>query len=65
MNQKDMTALVSAFSRAYHSEANQTKIFDDPLAKALFLPEEYAAIATAGARTFECPDAHVRRKARP
>lgn len=45
MNQKSMTALVSAFSRAYHSEHNEVKIFDDSVAKQLISDEEYAQIS--------------------
>ena len=33
MEQRSMTALVSAFSRAYHAENNEVKIFDDSTAK--------------------------------
>lgn len=40
-----MTALVSAFSRAYHSQNNDVKIFDDSLAKKLLADEEYNGIA--------------------
>lgn len=40
-----MTALVSAFSRAYHSQNNDVKIFDDSLAKSLLSDEEYNGIA--------------------
>ncbi len=32
MEQKSMTALVSAFSRWYHSRHNEVKVFDDSLA---------------------------------
>lgn len=35
-----VTALVSAFSRAYHSQYDTPKIFDDYIAKDLILPEE-------------------------
>lgn len=45
MEQKSMTALVSAFSRAYHSENNEVKIFDDNLARALLTNEEYTQIS--------------------
>lgn len=30
-----MTALISAFSRAYHSKENEVKIFDDTIAQLL------------------------------
>ncbi len=45
MEQKSMTALVSAFARAYHSENNTVKIFDDSVARRLLTNEEYAQIA--------------------
>lgn len=45
MEQKSMTALVSAFSRAYHSQNNEVKIFNDSIAKQLLTDEEYAQIA--------------------
>lgn len=45
MEQKSMTALISAFSRAYHATYQGTKIFDDNVAKALFTQEEYRQIA--------------------
>lgn len=41
-----MTALVSAFSRAYHSTQNSEKIFDDYLAKKLLTLDEYEQIST-------------------
>ncbi len=46
MESKSLTALVSAFSRAYHSEHNQIKIFDDQLARQLLTDEEYENIAS-------------------
>lgn len=45
MEQKSMTALVSAFSRAYHSINNATKIFDDFLAKDILSQEEFEMIS--------------------
>lgn len=45
MEQKSMTALVSAFARAYHSAQNEVKIFDDYLAKDVLAEEEYEQIA--------------------
>lgn len=45
MEQNSMTALVSAFSRAYHSINNEVKIFDDTVAKKLLTEEEYTQIA--------------------
>lgn len=50
MNQKSMTALISAFSRAYHSENNEVKIFYDTVARRLISDEEYARISTAMAQ---------------
>jgi len=41
MEQKSMTALVSAFSRAYHSENNDVKIFNDSVARLLLSEKEY------------------------
>ena len=37
MEQKSMTALVSAFSRAYHSENNDVKIFNDKRCQVTFI----------------------------
>lgn len=45
MEQKSMTALVSAFSRAYHSRENTEKIFDDYLAKDILTKDEYNQIS--------------------
>lgn len=46
MEQKSMTALVSAFSRAYHSVQNKEKVFDDYLAKDILTQNEYEQIAS-------------------
>ena len=46
MEQKSMTALVSAFSRAYHSTQNLEKVFDDYLAKKILTEDEYEQIAS-------------------
>lgn len=40
-----MTALVSAFCRAYHSENNDVKIFNDSIAKLLLSKSEYNEVA--------------------
>lgn len=40
-NKHSITALVSCFSRAYHSENNDVKIFNDSLAKSFITNEEY------------------------
>lgn len=45
MEQKSMTALVSAFSRAYHSLNNEVTIFRDSVARRLLSDEEYCQIA--------------------
>lgn len=45
MEQKSMTALVSAFSRAYHSTQYAEKVFDDYLAKKVLTEDEYEQIA--------------------
>ncbi|MFT5873176.1 MAG: methyltransferase (TIGR00027 family) [Clostridium sp.] len=46
MEQKSMTALISAFSRAYHSVQNTEKIFDDYLAKDILTENEYEQISS-------------------
>jgi len=46
MEQKSMTALISAFSRAYHSVQNKEKVFDDYLAKDILTQNEYEEIAS-------------------
>lgn len=46
MEAKNTTALVSAFSRAYHSQHNKEKIFDDFLAKDILTPSEYQNISS-------------------
>ncbi|MEG0229139.1 MAG: class I SAM-dependent methyltransferase [Oscillospiraceae bacterium] len=45
MKQKSMTALVSAFSRAYHQQNNEVTIFNDSVARQLLTDEEYCQIA--------------------
>ncbi len=45
MGQKSMTALVSAFSRAYHAENNEIKIFNDSVARAILTDGEYHLIS--------------------
>jgi methyltransferase (TIGR00027 family) len=45
MEQKSMTALVSAFSRWYHSKHNDTKIFDDYLAGKILTDDEKRQIS--------------------
>lgn len=45
MNNFSMTALVSAFSRAWHAENNEVRIFNDSVARKLLSDEEYRGIA--------------------
>jgi len=45
MEQKSMTALISAFARWYHSEHNDTKIFDDFLAGEILTDKETQQIS--------------------
>ncbi len=58
-NQVSITALVCAFTRAYHSENDSPKIFDDFLAASLFPPDEKAFFAKhmAGLLKMYDPDA--------
>ena len=44
-NQSSMTALISSFSRAYHFENDEPKIFNDTIARQLMTDEEYKQIA--------------------
>jgi len=43
-NQSSMTALIASFSRAYHAEFDEPKIFNDPIARQLMTDEEYQQI---------------------
>ena len=45
MEQKSLTALISAFSRAYHALNNEVTIFNDSLARDLLTDEEFNQIA--------------------
>lgn len=45
MEEKSVTALACAFSRAYHVENNKIKIFDDSIARLLLSEEEYFQIS--------------------
>lgn len=45
MNEKNMTALVSCFSRAYHNKNNEIKIYEDNLAEKILSTEEYNNIS--------------------
>lgn len=64
-NQVSITALITAFARAYHSKYDTPKIFDDFLAPELFTPEEHAFFSQNLAKSLEffdpefaasCPD---------
>ncbi|MBZ5668746.1 MAG: class I SAM-dependent methyltransferase [Acidobacteriia bacterium] len=58
-----LTALFSAFARAYHARHDAPKIFDDFLAQQLFAPEEFAAFERnlADALNFFDPEAAAAR----
>lgn len=43
-NKSSMTALVAAFGRAYHSQYDSPKIFNDDVAHKLISPQEFADI---------------------
>jgi len=43
-NQSSLTALIASFSRAYHAEFDEPKIFHDPIARQLMTDEEYQQI---------------------
>lgn len=43
-NKSSMTALVAAFGRAYHSQFDSPKIFNDDVAPKLISPQEFADI---------------------
>ncbi|WP_044640030.1 class I SAM-dependent methyltransferase [Risungbinella massiliensis] len=43
-NESSLTSLISAFGRAYHSQYDTPKIFDDFIAKDLISPKEFADI---------------------
>ena len=42
--QASITALMSSFGRAFHTENEVHPVFVDPLAKALMTAEEYEAV---------------------
>lgn len=44
MKETNMTALVSAFARAYHARADGPKVFDDPMTESLLAPGEFEKI---------------------
>lgn len=55
-NQASMTALMSAFGRAFHAENEAHPVFSDRLAKALMTEKEYTAVGEyllGGARFFD------------
>jgi O-methyltransferase involved in polyketide biosynthesis len=43
-NKASITALIASFSRAYHAEHDELKIFNDPIARQLMTDEEYNQI---------------------
>ena len=45
MEQKSMTALISAFARAYHTENNDVKIFNDSIVRLLLTDMEFNQIS--------------------
>ncbi len=45
MEDKNMTALISCFARAYHTKNYKFKIFNDPLAEKILSDEEYENIS--------------------
>ena len=56
----NMTALVSAFARAYHHINNDTWVFSDPFAEKMLTDEEYTAISQNMSRgiSFFAPEFH-------
>lgn len=61
-NKASMTALVSAFGRAYHSLYERPKIFDDYLVRQLITDEEFNNIAknmAEGIKFFNPDEAHL------
>lgn len=54
----NMTALVSAFARAFHCRDNARRVFEDQLAERMLTPEEYEAISKnmSGGIAFFAPD---------
>jgi methyltransferase (TIGR00027 family) len=57
-NQNSMTALVSAFGRAYHNENDSPVIFRDDLARRLMTDDEYKQVSgyMAGGLSFFAPE---------
>lgn len=57
-NKGSITALITAFGRAYHSKNDELKVFDDFLVKQLITEEEYENISNnlAGGIGFFVPD---------
>ena len=45
MGFENMTALISAYARAYHAENNNAKVFDDCVARQLLTDAEYTQIS--------------------
>ncbi len=57
-NQSSMTSLISSFSRAYHAENDEPKIFNDRIARQLMKDEEFNQIASymIGGLNFFAPE---------
>ena len=47
MNDKNMTALVCCFSKAYHNKNNEIKIYEDTLSEKILSDKEYENISTS------------------
>lgn len=61
-NQTSMTAVISAFARAYHVLCDQPRIFDDSLARDMITDEQYADISghmAAGISFFNPEESHL------
>lgn len=60
MEQKSMTAFISAFARAFHAENNSVWVFNDFVARSLFSDAEYRQISAQMSRgiAFFEPDFH-------
>ena len=61
-NQASMTAIVSAFGRAYHALQDEPKIFNDDLARQLITDEEFKSIShhmAEAIKFFNANEAHL------
>lgn len=62
-NKSSITALMSSFGRAFHTENEEHPVFEDHLAKKLMTAEEYAAVQgyiLDGVQFFETEICHPR-----